>query len=220
MYGVTDLPTYLLGVVFIILLPGPNSLYVLSVAARRGEKAGFAGAMGIFVGDTVLITLTSLGAATVLSTLPVLFFVLKYAGALYLVWIGWNMFQAALALWKDNGKSSPASASETEKSELTADSPFKRALVISLLNPKAILFLLSFFLQFVDRTYPHPALTFLILGGAIQIGSVIYLTTLILAGARLAEHFRRRYRLCAALNAGVGAIFFGFGGKLATATLH
>lgn len=213
MLGITDLPTYVLGVVFIILLPGPNSLFVLSVAAQRGVKAGFAGASGVFVGDTVLITLTSLGAAKVLTTFPVLFFVLKSAGAIYLAWLGFNMLKGALARWR-------ASHEQQAPVQVDATAPFRRALVISLLNPKAILFLLSFFIQFVDRTYPYPALTFIVLGGIIQIGSVLYLSTLILSGARLAESFRRRRRLTAGLNAGVGALFIGFGGKLATTSLN
>ena len=94
-----------------------------------------------------------------------------------------------------------------------------RSLVVSLLNPKAIAFLLSFFIQFVDPAYPHPALTFLILGAIVQLLSFLYLSTLIFAGARLAAAFRARRRLAGVANASVGALFVGFGAKLATATL-
>ena len=97
--------------------------------------------------------------------------------------------------------------------------PFRKALVVSLLNPKAIAFLLSFFIQFVDPAYAHPALTFLILGTIIQVLSFVYLSTLIFAGARLAAAFRARRKLASTANAGVGALFVGFGAKLATATL-
>ena len=58
MLGITDLPTYLVGLVLIILLPGPNSLYVLSVAARRGVRPGYAAAAGVWTGDAVLMTVT------------------------------------------------------------------------------------------------------------------------------------------------------------------
>ena len=64
MLGVTDLATYTLGAFIIILLPGPNSLYVLSVAARRDRQAGYRAAMGVFLGDTVLITLSAAGVAS------------------------------------------------------------------------------------------------------------------------------------------------------------
>lgn len=72
MLGVTDLPTYLAGLVLIVLLPGPNSLYVLSVAARRGVRTGYVAAAGVWTGDTVLMTLSALGASSLLQTTPVL----------------------------------------------------------------------------------------------------------------------------------------------------
>lgn len=97
--------------------------------------------------------------------------------------------------------------------------PFRRAVVISLLNPKAILFFISFFVQFLDPTYPYPALSFLLLAGIVQLCSGLYLSVLIFSGTYLATQFRRRRRLSAGLTAGVGAIFVGFGVRLATASL-
>ena len=97
--------------------------------------------------------------------------------------------------------------------------PFRTALLISLMNPKAILFFVSFFIQFVDPAYEHPALSFVILGVIVQICSVLYLSTLIFAGARLAAQFCRPRRVAAGATAGVGGVFIGFGAKLATATL-
>jgi leucine efflux protein len=97
-------------------------------------------------------------------------------------------------------------------------SPFRRAAVISLLNPKAILFFISFFIQFVDPAYGHPAVSFLLLGLIAEIVSALYLTTLIFTGSRLAAQFRRRRRLAATGMTAVAALFVGFGVKLATAT--
>ena len=62
-YGVTDIWTYALGALGIILLPGPNSLFVLSVATARGVKTGYRAALGVFFGDTILLLLTAMGAA-------------------------------------------------------------------------------------------------------------------------------------------------------------
>jgi leucine efflux protein len=98
--------------------------------------------------------------------------------------------------------------------------PFSRALVISLLNPKAILFLLSFFVQFIDPQYESPAVPFLILSAIIMAASAAYLSALIFAGVRLAQTFRRRVRLSASLSAGVGGLFMWFAAKLAGASLH
>jgi leucine efflux protein len=215
-YGVTDLWTYVVGAIGIILLPGPNSLYVLSVATARGVRAGYQGACGVFVGDVILLSLTALGAASLLRANPAVFLVVKYAGAGYLSWVGLNLIRAAVQKWRGRD-AAMAAFSETPAN---LQHPFKRALVISLLNPKAILFLLSFFVQFIDPTYETPAVPFLILSGIIMVSSALYLSALIFLGARLAEAFRARKRLTASLSSAVGGLFLWFGTRLATASLN
>lgn len=217
-YGVTDLWTYVIGALGIILLPGPNSLFVLSVATARGVKAGYQGAMGVFVGDTVLLICTALGAASLLRSNPALFLVVKYAGAVYLAWVGLNLIWSALRTWRHPVATRIGSAPVESPAHLAH--PFKRALVISLLNPKAILFLLSFFVQFIDPTYETPAVPFLILSAIIMGFSAIYLSALIFAGVRMAQAFSRRKRLSAGLSSAVGGLFVWFSAKLATASLN
>jgi leucine efflux protein len=219
-YGVTDIWTYLIGAIGIILLPGPNSLYVLSVATSRGVRAGYQGAFGVFVGDTILLTLTALGAAGLLRTYPALFMVVKYVGAAYLTWVGINLVRGAIAKWRSSKTVEPDTDAAVSQMVTHMQQPFKRALVISLLNPKAILFLLSFFVQFIDPTYATPAVPFLILGSIIMGLSAVYLSALIFAGARLAQGFSRRKRLSASLSSAVGGLFMWFGAKLATASLN
>ena len=215
-YGVTDLWTYAIGAFGIILLPGPNSLYVLSVATARGVRAGYQGAFGVFLGDTILLLLTALGAASLLRSNPSLFLVVKYLGAAYLAWVGVNLIWAAIQKWNSKTvENAPATEAPANMQQ-----PFKRALVISLLNPKAILFLLSFFVQFIDPTYETPAVPFLILSTIIMVFSALYLSALIFLGARLAAAFRARKRLSASLSSGVGGLFLWFGTKLATASLN
>ena len=215
-YGVTDLWTYVIGAFGIILLPGPNSLYVLSVATARGVKAGYQGAFGVFVGDTILLLLTALGAASLLRSNPGLFMVVKYLGAAYLSWVGLNLIWSAVNKWR----SKLVQVASVPEAPANMQHPFKRALVISLLNPKAILFLLSFFVQFIDPTFETPAIPFLILSTIIMVFSALYLSALIFLGARLAQAFRARKRLTASLSSSVGGLFLWFGTKLATASLN
>jgi leucine efflux protein len=215
--GITNVWTYLIGTVAIVLLPGPNSMYVLSVAARRGVRYGYAAACGVFIGDAVLMTLSAAGVASLLRAQPALFTVVKYAGAGYLCWIGFGMLRGAWRRWRAPA-ATPAPAPGKPPAAEERD-PFRRALVVSLLNPKAILFFISFFIQFVRPGYPHAWLSFLILGTIAELLSAAYLTTLILTGNYLAAQFRRRRRLATALTTGVAAIFVGFAVKLATASL-
>jgi leucine efflux protein len=214
--GITNLWTYVLGTVAIILLPGPNSMYVLSVAARRGVRAGYAGAAGVFLGDAVLMTLSAAGVASLMRAEPTLFMIVKYAGAAYLCWIGFGLVRGAVRRWRSAG---PVAAAQPEPGPGDERDPFRRALLVSLLNPKAILFFISFFIQFVEPTYPYPALSFLVLGTIVELASAAYLTALIFTGNYLAAQFRRRRKLSGALATGVGAIFVGFAVKLATVSL-
>ncbi len=226
MLGVTDIWTYVIGTVAIILLPGPNSLYVLSTAARHGVRTGYRAAAGVFVGDWVLMTAAALGVASLLKAYPPVFMVVKYAGAGYLSYVGIMMAVGAIRRARrrsdapaDTPPPTGVAAAESAPDETAVGRPFRRALVISLLNPKAILFLISFFVQFLDPTYAHPALSFLLLAGILQVCSALYLSGLIFGGTYLAVQFRKRSRLAAGLTAGVGAIFVGFGIRLATASL-
>lgn len=211
MLGVTNPWTYVLGTAAVVLLPGPNSLYVLSVAARRGVRDGYRGAAGVWLGDAVLMTLSAGGVASLLHTYPWLFLLVKYAGAGYLAYLGLRLVIDTVRRLR-----APASAPQPEP---PADRPFRRALVISLLNPKAILFFVSFFIQFVDPGYAYPAVSFLLLGIVAEVLSAIYLTVLIFAGRYLAEQFRSRRKLAAGLSTTVGGLFLAFSVKLATSSI-
>lgn len=203
-YGVINIWTYIAGTVFIILLPGPNSLFVLATSASRGVRVGYHAACGVFLGDSILMTLTAAGAASVLRVLPMLFVALKVMGALYLCYLGFRLIQAA---WHPR----PGA----QHVEIGSGSRFHKALLLSLLNPKAILFLLSFFVQFVDPTYDYPAVSFLILALILQAFSLVYLSVLIFGGARLAAAFRRRQGLARMGSGLTGVLFLGFAAKLA-----
>lgn len=213
MLGVTDLTTYVIGTIAIILLPGPNSMFVLATAAQRGVRAGYRAVAGVFLGDAILMIATALGVASALRAFPPIFIALKYAGAAYLAYLGVRMLISAVRSWRDRG------AVATSAKEPAEPHPFRRAFVVSLINPKAILFLISFFTQFVDPSYPHPAVTFLVLGIILQITSMLYLSALIFAGTYLSAQLDRRRRLAAAGTSAVGTLFLGFSLKLATSSL-
>ncbi|MFI6287188.1 leucine efflux protein LeuE [Streptomyces sp. NPDC051018] len=244
MLGVTDLPAYLAGMVLIILLPGPNSLYVVSVAARLGVRGGYRAAAGVFCGDTVLMVLSAAGVASLLQTNDLLFGIVKFAGAGYLSWLAIGMLRAAWGMWRARrepdpgqpadgvaasgsvsasasglvGTSAPGSVSTSGAGTVGApgadERPFRKAFLICLVNPKAILFFVAFFVQFVDPAYPYPALSFTVLGLFAQLASFLYLSLLIFTGTHLAAAFRRRRRLSAGATSAVGALFLGFAVKL------
>lgn len=227
--GVLDLYNYIVLTIAIILLPGPNSMYVLTTAAQQGVRRGYAAACGVFIGDTVLMVAAVIGAATLLKEAPAVFISLKVTGALYLSYLGIQMLMGASKIWQNRAKLSAdamlKAASDLDASEQATLKtpeglhPFNRALLVSLINPKAILFILSFFLQFVSPTAEHPMMAYFILGLILQFFSFVYLSALIFAGSSLAHAFRSRPLWMVAGTAAVGLMFIGFGVKLAFATV-
>lgn len=179
--GVVDYPTFLVASLLIVLCPGPNSLYVLRTSVSDGARVGFAGACGVWLGDIILLLAVYLGVAALIIANPSVFFALKCAGAAYLSWLA---FRILSGLWKEMKKAPPVTSGEavtlrekkTEKPKIAPKTAFRTALVLSLSNPKAILFMLSFFLPFVDTTKGHPTLAFLTLAVTLQFWSVCYLT--------------------------------------------
>lgn len=214
--GVLNYMTYFIGALLVILLPGPNSLYVLALSARQGARLGWSALSGILVGDSILMLATALGAVSILVTYPALFMIIKYAGAAYLTYIGYSLIKDAINAWRkvDNHE---VQNTVIEK-KTTGTKAFKKSLLVSLLNPKAILFFISFFAQFVDPTYPQPAVPFLILAITLQVLSFSYLVLLVYAGQRLAEGFRKRKKISSISSGTVGIGFVGFAVKLALAS--
>ncbi|WP_194925655.1 leucine efflux protein LeuE [Catenulispora pinisilvae] len=225
MLGTVDLPTFVVGALLIVLLPGPNSLYVLTVGARKGVRTGYRAACGVFLGDAVLLTLTAAGAASMLKRSPATFDVVKFLGAGYLAWLGFGMLRTAVKAWRERRDTSAATSGDATEATAMAEAvqaaerPFSRALVVSLLNPKAILFDLAFLTQFVSPHATYPTEAFALLSTIVMLFSAAYLSVLIFTGNRLATAFRRRRRLAAAGTGGIGSLFLGFAFKLATASL-
>ncbi|MYS20597.1 leucine efflux protein [Streptomyces sp. DvalAA-14] len=215
MLGTTNLPTYFAGLTLIVLLPGPNSLYVLSVAARRGPRVAYRAAAGVVCGDLSLMILSAGGVASLLQASPIAFDIVKFAGAGYLTWLAVGMLRGTRHLWRN--RTAARTVAAADPSAEPAERPYRRALVVSLFNPKSVLFFVAFFVQFVDPAYPHPALSFLVLGAWAQLFSITYLSALIFTGSYLASAFRRRRRLAAGLSATAAAVFLAFAAKLSLA---
>lgn len=212
MFGITDIFTYLLGVILIIVLPGPNSLYCLSVSVSHGRVAGLWAMLGILVGDSILMLATALGAGTLLRLYPEVFMVIKLIGGSYLAYLGarilWGAYQQLRRHLRDRATVPMQFAKGVQHNY------FYRSLSLSLTNPKAILFFLSFFVQFVDPAYPHAWVSFLALALILQIVSAAYLLTLIFGGKWLAQKFASRLWLSISAMLVVGVLFIGFGVNL------
>lgn len=120
--------------------------------------------------------------------------------------------------YKQYKKSALIQKEDLEKNNTYIANPFSKALMLSLTNPKAILFFLSFFVAFVDQTIPILYLLF-VLGLILQVVSFSYLTVLVFLGTHLTEWFGSRKALSALATCCVGLLFIGFSLKLLTAAI-
>ncbi|MBJ3816767.1 leucine efflux protein LeuE [Shimwellia pseudoproteus] len=204
--GVLNFWTYLIGAIFIVLVPGPNTLFVLKTSVTHGVRQGYLAALGVFIGDAVLMFLAWAGVATLIKTTPVLFNIVRYLGAFYLLYLGGKILYSTL-LKKGAGH---------DVAQEPRSATLKRALVLSMTNPKAILFYVSFFVQFIDVHAPHSGVAFMILAGVLEAVSFTYLSFLIFTGAYVTRYVKTRKKLAKLGNSLIGLLFVGFAARLAT----
>ncbi|MFB1118442.1 leucine efflux protein LeuE [Dickeya dadantii] len=204
-YGVLNFWTFLAGALFIVIIPGTNSLYVLRTGISRGIGAAYRGVAGVMLGDTLLIFLAWAGIVTLIQTSPHIFIIVRYLGALFLLWLGIKI------LWTTMRKTLQGSADKVIKIETYC----LKAFLLSITNPKSILFHVSFFIQFVDPAVTNTSFAFSFLGAVLQIISLSWLSILLLTGAALARWFRGHKRVVKLANSLTGLLFISFAARLA-----
>jgi leucine efflux protein len=212
-FGVIHFPSYLLGAILIILLPGPNSLYVLALSAEQGWRKGIWASAGIVVGDAIIMLSVALGAATVLASSPLTYNALRLLGAGYLAWLGLGIIRVGIARFQAKG-STAEEPSMLQSGGIMRLHPFLAALLLALTNPKAIFFFVSFFTQFVDPDFHQPALGFFYLAVVTQLISMAYLAALIGAGQYCLRLAKAYPKIAASLWLATGTLFIVFSLRL------
>ena len=212
-FGIIHFSSYLLGAILIILLPGPNSLYVLALSAEQGWRKGVWASAGIVVGDAIIMLSVALGAATVLASSPLIYAILRLLGAGYLAWLGLGIIRVGLARLQAKGSNANITSLPQAEAILRLH-PFLAALLLALTNPKAIFFFISFFTQFVDPDFHQPALGFFYLALVTQCIRIAYLVTLSGAGQYCLGFVKAHPRIAASLWLATGALFIVFSLRL------
>lgn len=215
-FGILNPWIYTLGALMIVLAPGPNTLYVLKTSVLEGRRAASAAIAAVMIGDSVLIFLAYIGIAAAIKAHPMIFTWVKVAGGLYLAWLGgkviWNTFFV-----KKMGEEKPAQIDGGAKASPQKGAvmkSFRTALALSLTNPKAILFYVSFFVQFIDESYAHTGISYLILALILQAISFTWLSLLVTVGADCLKLLARNPGVAKLGNTALGSLFLMFAGKL------
>jgi threonine/homoserine/homoserine lactone efflux protein len=200
----TTFLTYLAILTGFVFIPGPAVLLTLARATSCGTRVGIATGLGIAAGDLVHTGMAVFGLSAILAASAVLFSIIKYAGAAYLVYLG------IMAMLER-----PVSASTATALPMTAAKAFRQAVVAEILNPKSALFFLAFLPQFVHPENGAVALQLAILGILfVAMGAVSTMVFAIGAGC-IGSFLRRNPVVVRWQGKVVGGIYCALGIRLA-----
>ncbi|MFM1925630.1 MAG: Leucine efflux protein [Pseudomonadota bacterium] len=203
MFGISDCGAFAAAFVLLLFLPGPGNLALISSASKGGLSGGLASVLGLLLGDQILLWLTVAGLAALLKSTPSVFMALQWLGAAYLAWLGFKMVMAK--------------PGEGPQIQITPGHYFRETLLITLLNPKAIMFYFAFFPQFIDPVKHQGLLTFAVMALTIAVLGFVYCFGVVLITHTMAERFRANPRLTGALQKLAGLCLIGFGFKMVIA---
>ena len=200
--GIHDLWTFVAAVLVFLALPGPGTFTLLTATGRFGVRGGYATLAGLLLGDQVLMWLAVAGVAALLKANPLLFHAVQYLGAAYLVWVG-------VGLLRQRDGDAPGVV------RLLRGKLLRQGLMVSLLNPKAIIFYMAFFPLFIDPPTQRGLVTFATMAGLILVLSLLYCTGLIIVGNLARQRLERHPRMGLWLRRAAGVFLIGFGIRLA-----
>ena len=201
MFGVADYGAFVVAILIFLAIPGPGNLALITSTSKGGIAGGLAATFGVIAGDQVLMWAAVAGVATLLATYPAAFHAVQWLGAAYLAWLGAKMLLA---------KPGAAPVIHIEPRQY-----FRQAGLITLLNPKAIVFYMAFFPLFVDPARHQGMLTFGVMAVTVAVLTFLYGLVAVLLTHFLAARLRANPRIGRVLEKLAGACLIGFGVKLA-----
>ena len=199
--GVADYSAFIVAIIIFLLIPGPGNLALITSTSKGGVAGGLGATFGVIAGDQVLLWAAVAGVATLMAAYPSAFQFVQWLGAGYLGWLGLKMIF-----------SRPGDAPLLQ---IQPRHYFRQALLITLLNPKAIVFYMAFFPLFVNPAQHQGWKTFGVMAATIAVLTFLYGVIAVLLTYHLAERIRASPRISATLQKIAGVFLIGFGIKLA-----
>ncbi|MGE5863827.1 MAG: LysE family translocator [Rhizobacter sp.] len=200
--GISDYGSFCAAVLLFLALPGPGTFALLTSTGKGGFRAGAACTLGLMAGDQVLLWMAVAGVAALLAAHPVAFQVVQYAGAAYLVWIGIGLIRAR------EGGASPIKIEPRHYA--------RQGFLITLLNPKAIVFYMAFFPLFINPTTHLGLPTFAAMAATIAAITVVYCFSLCAVANLVSKQVRAHRSLGRWLQRAAGVCLVAFGIRLTT----
>lgn len=167
--------------IVLALSPGPDNIYVLTQSLAHGSKSGIATTAGLISGCIVHTALLAFGVSALITTSPVLFFIIKCIGAAYLLYLAYKVYSSSATI-------------KMNKDESQKKSPwqyFKIGVVMNLVNPKVMLFFIAFFPAFLWNTTKGTTLQFFILGGVFMLVSLIVFSAIAVLAGTISTYLKK-----------------------------
>lgn len=200
MLGIADFPAFCAAILLFLALPGPGTFALLTSTSKGGFRAGAAATAGLIVGDQVLLWLAVGGVAALLAAHPLAFKLVQYGGAAYLAWIGLKL------LFARGGSASPVRIEPRHYA--------RQAFLITLLNPKAIIFYMAFFPLFIHPATHRGVVTFAAMALTIAVITALYCLTLCAFANAVSAKVRAHRTAARWLERLAGIFLIGFGIRL------
>jgi threonine/homoserine/homoserine lactone efflux protein len=185
----------------LLLIPGPAVLYVVARSVAQGRKAGIVSVLGIHTATLIHIAAAALGLSVLVLSSALAFNIVKYAGAAYLVWLGFRKLFGPVETPSANGALTRYSHAQL----------FRDGFLVNLLNPKTALFFLAFLPQFVDVSRGHVAMQITILGLLLALLGVCTDSAYALLAGLVGERLKRSRGYVKFERYGSGVLFIGLG---------
>ena len=194
--------------VLLALAPGPDNIFVLLQAAQNGRLAGLLVTLGLCSGLLVHTSAVALGLAAVIKASAAAFYVLKFMGAGYLLYLAWQAFRAGAG---------PGPDAVLRVAAIKKRSLYLRGIIMNVTNPKVSIFFLAFLPQFVDPARGAVVPQIMVLGALFIAATILVFGGVSLLAGVIGERFRKSARARKALNRMAGTVFAGLALKLALA---
>lgn len=200
MFGVADYGAFVAAIIIFLLIPGPGNLALITSTSKGGLPGGLGATLGVMAGDQVLMWLAVAGVAAVLTAYPPAFYTVQWLGAAYLAYLGVRMLLA---------KPGDAPVLNIRPGHYA-----RQAFMITLLNPKAIVFYMAFFPLFIDPATHRGLPTFALMAATIAAITAAYCLALSAGAQAVSRQVRAHERLARGLQRLAGVFLIGFGWRL------
>ena len=202
MYGIENYFGFIIAGLFLNIVPGVDTVYILTRSMTQGRRAGFYSVFGIITGALIHTTLAALGLSIILAKSIIAFNIIKTIGIAYLVYLGIKMLIEKNNLFDNN-------AQQMGKPDLLKI--YRQGLLTDLLNPKVALFFLSLLPQFINPHYTNGPIPFLILGLTFTTTGTIWCLFLAHSASYVTKTLRNNERIGKWMQKISGIVFIGLG---------